>query len=251
MEEHAMALTLALVESALQLVPEQIQAHPQIRQYAKRRRKVPGEVLLDRGVHNAAMRRLARSRYKLPVERMGRPDIVHNTLLQVLETPLNWEGQLRTLVHTQEDQVISIDLKVRLPKNYVRFVGLIEQLFAEGQVPRNGKPLLRVEKMPLHQLLGRLSPSKVLALTTLGKPKLLREVAQYASGFKDPMILIGGFPRGHFTEGTRKLVSESFKVDTQPLDAWVVAGRFVYDFEWAIGLAQTRLGTKSVKANNP
>jgi rRNA small subunit pseudouridine methyltransferase Nep1 len=236
-----MALTLALVESALQLIPEQIQVHPQIKEYAKRRRKSPEEVLLDRGLHNAAMQRLARTRYKLPVERMGRPDIVHSTLLQVLETPLNWEGQLRTLVHTQEDLVISIDPKVRLPKNYVRFVGLIEQLFAEGQVPKNGKPLLRLEKMPLHRLVDRLAPSKVLALTTLGKPKLLREVVQYASGFKDPMVFVGGFPRGHFTEGTRKLASETFKVDKQSLDAWVVAGRFVYDFEWAIGLAQNRL----------
>jgi hypothetical protein len=25
------------------------------------------------------------------------------------------------------------------------------------------------------------------------------------------------------------------------LDAWVVAGRFVYDFEWAIGIAQGRV----------
>jgi rRNA small subunit pseudouridine methyltransferase Nep1 len=240
-EEHAMALTLALVESALQLIPEQIQAHPQIKEYAKRRQKSPGEVLLDRSFHNAAMQRLARTHYKLPVERMGRPDIVHSTLLQVLETPLNWEGHLRTLVHTQGDQVISIDPKVRLPKNYVRFVGLIEQLFAEGQVPRKGEPLLKLQKMPLHQLLSQLAPSKVLGLTTLGKPKLLREVAQYASEFKDPMILVGGFPRGHFTDKTRQLASETFKVDKEPLDAWIVAGRLVYDFEWAIGLAQNRL----------
>jgi rRNA small subunit pseudouridine methyltransferase Nep1 len=95
--------------------------------------------------------------------------------------------------------------------------------------------------MPLPQLLSRLAPSKVLGLTTLGKPRLLREVAQYASGFEDPMILVGGFPRGHFTERTRRLTSEMFKVDTESLDAWVVAGRFVYDFEWAIGLAQNRL----------
>jgi rRNA small subunit pseudouridine methyltransferase Nep1 len=236
-----MTLTLALVESALQLVPEQIQAHPQIKEYAKRRGKVPGEVLLDRGFHNAAMQRLARTHYKLPVERMGRPDIVHSTLLQVLETPLNWEGHLRTLVHTQADHVISLNPKVRLPKNYVRFVGLIEQLFAEGQVPRKGEALMKLEKMPLHRLLDQLAPSKVLALSTLGKPKLLREVAQYASGFKDPMILVGGFPRGHFTERTRRLASETFRVDTKPMDAWVVAGRLVYDFEWAIGLAKNRL----------
>jgi len=239
-----MTLTLALVESALQLVPEEIQAHPQIKEYAKRRRKSPEEVLLDRAFHNAAMQRLARTHYKIPSEKMGRPDIVHNTLLQILETPLNWEGHLRTFVHTQDDYIVSINPKVRLPKNYVRFVGLVEQLFAEGQVPGKGEPLLSIEKMPLRQLVGRLRPTKVLGLSMLGKPMLLREVAQYASGLKDPLIALGGFPRGHFAERTRQLVSEMFRVDPRSLDAWVVAGRFVYDFEWSIGLAKNRLKQK-------
>ncbi len=236
-----MTLTLALVESALQLVPAQIQAHPQIVQYSKRRQKHPGEVLLDRGFHNAAMQQLARTRFKIPVERMGRPDIVHNTLLQVLETPLNWEGRLRTFVHTQDDYVISINRKVRLPKNYVRFVGLIEQLFTEGQVPAKGEPLLKIEKMSLRQLVSQAKPTRVLGFTTLGMPKLLRDVAQYASELKEPLALVGGFPRGHFTAGTQELTDETFKVDRHPLDAWVVAGRFVYDFEWSIGLANRRV----------
>jgi rRNA small subunit pseudouridine methyltransferase Nep1 len=194
------------------------------------------------------MQRLARTHYKIPSEKMGRPDIVHNTLLQVLETPLNWEGHLRTFVHTQDDYVMSINPKVRLPKNYVRFIGLVEQLFAEGQVPRSGEPLLSIERMSIRDLLGRLKPLKVLGLSTLGKRMLLREVAQYASEVEDPMIFVGGFPRGHFAHRTRQLVSEMFRVDPQSLDTWVVAGRFVYDFEWAIGLAEKRLKQEMVQA---
>jgi rRNA small subunit pseudouridine methyltransferase Nep1 len=236
-----MTLTLVLVESALQLVPLEIQAHPQVKEYAKRRQKSPGEVLLDRAFHHAAMQRLARTHYKIPPEKMGRPDIVHNTLLQVLETPLNWEGHLQTFVHTQADYVLSINPKIRLPKNYVRFVGLIEQLFAQGQVPGTGEPLLRIEKTSLLELVGKVKPTRVLGLSILGKPMLLREVAQQASGLKDPMVLVGGFPRGHFADNTRNLTNEMFRVDRRSLDAWVVAGRFVYDFEWSIGLAQSRV----------
>jgi rRNA small subunit pseudouridine methyltransferase Nep1 len=236
-----MTLTIALVETALQLVPKEIQDHSQVKQYAERRKKLPGEVLLDRAFHNAAMQQLARLHYRIPVEKMGRPDIVHNTLLQILETPLNWAGQLRTFVHTQDDCVITINPKIRLPKNYVRFVGLVEQLFAEGQVPKNGEPLLSIDRMPLRQFVDRLKPGKVLGLSTLGKPMLLRELARYTSGITDPLMLVGGFPRGHFAAGTRQLVSEMFAVDTQSLNAWVVAGRFVYDFEWSIGLAKNRL----------
>jgi rRNA small subunit pseudouridine methyltransferase Nep1 len=244
-----MTLTLVLVETALQLVPKEIQEHPQVKQYAERRQKLPREVLLDRACHNAAMQQLARLHYKTPVEKMGRPDIVHNTLLQILETPLNWAGQLRTLVHTQDNHVITMNPKIRLPKNYVRFVGLVEQLFSERQVPKNAEPLLSVERISLDQLLARLRPGKVLGLSTLGKRMLLRDVAQYASGTTDPLVMVGGFPRGHFTEGTRQLADELFAVDTQSLDAWVAAGRFVYDFEWSIGLARRRLES-TVQADN-
>ena len=236
-----MALTLVLVESALQLVPNEILSHPQIKHYAKKRRKAADEILLDRSFHHSAMQRLARMPYPIPADKMGRPDIVHNTLLQVLETPLNWEGLLRVFVHTQDEHVISINPKVRLPKNYIRFIGLIEQLFAKKRVPKEGEPLLRIERMSLQQLATICGPTEVLGFSTQGKPAFIRDVAEFASTLKSPLTFIGGFPRGHFTEKTKQLVKETFSVDKRPLDAWVVAGRFVYDFEWSIGLAKTRL----------
>ncbi|MGA2461408.1 MAG: 16S rRNA methyltransferase [Candidatus Bathyarchaeia archaeon] len=236
-----LVLTLVFAESALQLIPKGIQSHPQIVQYAKRRQKTPPEVLLDRAFHHAAMQRIPRSNRSFPPETMGRPDIVHTSLLQVLETPLNWEGKLRVFVHTQDDQVISINPEIRLPKNYTRFVGLIEQLFSEGQVPKTGEALLSVEKMPLHGLLKKLNPSKIIAFSILGKPALMREVADSVCKLREPLAMIGGFPRGHFTESTRKQSQALVSVDPQSLDAWVVAGRFVYDFEWSLGLAEDRI----------
>jgi rRNA small subunit pseudouridine methyltransferase Nep1 len=172
---------------------------------------------------------------------MGRPDIVHNALLQVLETPLNWEGQLRVLVHTQDGHVIAINPKVRLPKNYLRFVGLIEQLYIQKKVPEEGEALLTLEKGDFAKLVHKLAPSKVIGFSTLGKPKLMKTIADEASKIKAPLAIIGAFPRGHFTKETIQTIDELFSVDRHQLDAWVVAGRFVYDFEWALGLTQNRL----------
>jgi rRNA small subunit pseudouridine methyltransferase Nep1 len=187
------------------------------------------------------MQRLRRSNRSFPPEKMGRPDIVHTSLLQVLETPLNWEKQLRVLVHTQDDWVITINPKVRLPKNYTRFVGLIEQLFGAGQVPETGESLLTVQKQTLQDLLLKLKPSKIIAFSILGKPAIMREVADSICRLEEPLAMIGGFPRGHFTEPTSKLAEDLVKVDHQSLDAWVVAGRFVYDFEWSLGLSKQRI----------
>jgi rRNA small subunit pseudouridine methyltransferase Nep1 len=172
---------------------------------------------------------------------MGRPDIIHTSLLQVLETPLNWENQLRIFVHTQDNQVISINPKVRLPKNYTRFVGLIEQLFTERQVPKTGEPLLSIEKMTLQGLLQRLKPARVVAFSTLGNRTIMRDLASSLSKLKEPLAMIGGFPRGHFTNSTSKLADDLVSVDPLSLDAWIVAGRFVYDFEWTLGITKDRV----------
>jgi rRNA small subunit pseudouridine methyltransferase Nep1 len=187
------------------------------------------------------MQRLARRGYSTPIEKMGRPDIVHTTLLQVLETPLNWEGYLQVFVHTQGDYIITINPKVRLPKNYVRFIGLIEQLFSQKKVPQEGEPLLSLQKGNLRDLVKQVKPSRVLGFTMVGKPRLMKEVAEESTELRNPMVCIGGFPRGHFTEETKRLMDAMVSVDRQSLDAWVVAGRFVYDLEWALGLTQNRI----------
>ena len=240
-----MTLGLVLVESALQIVPPEIQSHPQIKKYAERRDKQPNEVLLDRAFHHAAMQKLARRGYRVPVERMGRPDIVHNVLLQIIETPLNWEGGLRVFIHTQHDYVISINPKIRLPRNYVRFVGLIEQLFAQKRVPAKGEPLMQIEKSNLQQLVRNTHASNVFGFSILGKPTLMRSTAERVSKLENPLVFVGGFPRGHFGNETRRLLNEIYSVDRESLDAWVVAGRFVYDFEWSIGVAQNRIKSKN------
>jgi len=64
-----------------------------------------------------------------------RPDIAHFTVLEALGSPLNKEGVLRTYMHTLDDRVITVSPKIRLPRNYDRFVGLIEQLFQKDRIP--------------------------------------------------------------------------------------------------------------------
>jgi rRNA small subunit pseudouridine methyltransferase Nep1 len=234
-----MMISLVLVESALQLVPDSIRAHPQIKRYAAKRGKDPGEVLLDRTFHHSAMIGLARAGY--PIEKMGRPDIVHNALLQVLETPLNWEGLLQVFIHTQDDYVISVNSKIRLPKNCLRFVGLIEQLFDQRRVPSDGESLLEMRKSTLPQLINSVIPDRIVGFSILGRPELLRVVTESLCRFKRPMVFIGAFPKGHFTDQTQRLANEMYRIDREGLDSWIVAGRFVYDCESCLGVVNNRI----------
>ena len=119
-------LHICLVESGLELVPKEISKHPLIRRYAKKRGKKPSKVLLDISFHYHAMKNLK------DFNKRGRPDIVHFCLLEALGSPLNKMALLRIYVHTYDGKVVFIDPSTRIPKNYIRFVGLMEQLLDKG-----------------------------------------------------------------------------------------------------------------------
>lgn len=224
-------LNFILADSALELVPEQIANHPSVLNHARRRRKRPTKILLDRAVHHSAMNKL------LNASRRGRPDIIHLTLLNLLCSPLNRRGFLKIYVHTNQNKVVYVDRAVRLPKNYNRFVGLMEQLFEEGRVPPKGAPLLSLkdEKLP-ELIINEVRPSKLVVFTTLGKPTPLQEVCRSIVNEANPAVLVGGFPRGHFSKETLELASEAVKVYEEALEAWVIAARVVHSYELALGI---------------
>lgn len=72
-------------------------------------------------------------------------------------------------------------------------------------------------------------------MTTLGTPNPMESVVEGLRQSERPVLLVGGFPTGHFSEGAMKLASEKIRVDRRSLEAWTVVGRAVYDYEKAIG----------------
>lgn len=222
-------LKIVLAESALELVPPELWGHPAVRKNAARRGKSPGETLLDVSLHHSAMRRLSQ-RHK-----RGRPDIVHVVLLELLSSPLNLEGRLRVYIHTLGNVVIFVNPSARIPKNYNRFVGLMEQLLARGRVPPRGEALLYAKTMTLKRLLELVSPNCVLLLDEAGDPAQPVHVAEEALR-RDCAIVVGGFPHGGFSEETYKLASAIYSVYGKPLEAWVVASRIVCAAENILGL---------------
>ncbi len=226
-------LKIVLAESALELVPPELWGHPAVRKNAARRGKSPGETLLDVSLHYSAMRRLDQH-YK-----RGRPDIVHVTLLELLSSPLSLEGRLRVYIHTIGNAVIFVNPSVRIPKNYNRFVGLMEQLLVEGRVPPRGEALLYARTMTLKRLLELVSPRCVILLDEAGDPAQPAQVVDEALR-QDCAIVIGGFPHGGFSEETYRLASAIYSIYDKPLEAWVVASRIVCAAENLLGLLGKR-----------
>jgi len=229
-------LNLMFAESALETVPFVLRRNPAIRRHSERKGKPPEHIILDRSYHHAAMKTIEESLKR------GRPDIVHFSLLEALGSPLNKEGLLRVYVHTFNNYVISVAPETRLPKNYNRFIGLMEQLFESGRVPTEGSPLLVLERKTLPELMEVVKPSYVVAFSRTGKPSTLEEAVSRLKGEKNLAAIIGGFPAGHFSKATRNLANETICIDPEMLEAWTVTSRLIYEYERQSSLPKKRLG---------
>ena len=214
-------LNFVLAESALELVPKEIRKLPAVTSDAKRRQKDASEVLLDRSFHHSAMGRLKDS------EKRGRPDLVHVTLLDVTGTPVYLDGMARVFVHTFDDVVLEFAEKTRIPKNYLRFRGLMEEALVER--PKDG--LIRVYPMKVRDLVRRISSDLVVGLSVQGKQLSMEELAQMTSSAKEPTVLVGGFPHGHFAPETISACDQLIRIHSKPLEAHVVASRLFYEVE--------------------
>jgi rRNA small subunit pseudouridine methyltransferase Nep1 len=223
-------LSLVLAESSIELVPNKLVHHPAIVKWAQRKRKDPQSLVLDQTYHHSAI--LGLGPYGTG---RGRPDISHFSLLLALGSPLNLTGGLRCYVHTRDNNIIKVDPKTRLPRNTDRFTSLLEQLYQERIVPPTGHPLLSIKPGHIGDLLDEIS-GRVIALTTRGLQKRMDEVASRLAAHDNPVLLVGGFPKGHFSKETLSKAKESYQIYSQGLEAWTIVARAIYDYERAISI---------------
>ena len=222
--------TLVLAESALETIPPAIWEHPAVQATARRKNRPPQEILLDNALHHSAMRTLPEH------ERRGRPDIVHVCLLLATASPLYRANLLNIIVHTRNDQLLIVNpnLQWRPPKNYNRFCGLLEHVLQQKQVPPEAEhPLLTLKAGTLGDIQGRLG-RPILLFTEHGEFCDLAEtiLQLFTETRRAPMTLIvGAFPHGDFTPETLAIADQLLSIAKQPLEAWTVVSRIIYEIE--------------------
>lgn len=54
-----------------------------------------------------------------------RPDITHQCLLMLFDSPLNRAGLLQVYIHTENNVLIEINPQTRIPRTFKRFAGLM------------------------------------------------------------------------------------------------------------------------------
>jgi len=216
-------LSLVIAESALELVPKELQKHNSVIASARRFNKKPAEILLDISWHFAAMKGI-----KNEIKR-GRPDLVHFSLLEACSIPLYFENKLNVFVHTIDDKVISVGQNVRLPKSYHRFIGLVEKLYATGKIEESNNTLLEIKEMNFGNLIKKINPKQTIALSSKGIKSSYQKVAEELND--NTCLVVGGFSKGQFFDENKDYFNKIVLVDKNPLEAHIIISRVLYEYE--------------------
>jgi len=219
-------ISLVLAESALELVPLEIQNHPSVLSHAQKLGKNSSKILLDNSWHFAAMKGMHNE-----IKR-GRPDLIHFSILEATTIPLYFQNKIKIYIHTIDNKVLYIGKNVHIPKSYHRFEGLIEKLFQEKIIKSDTEILLEIKEKSFSKLIDEIKPSKIIGLSTKGKLSSFEKISSEI--LDNTCIVVGGFQKGHFSESVQNKINHLFSIDTLSYEAHVVVARMLYEYEKTI-----------------
>lgn len=127
-----------------------------------------------------------------------RPDILHQELLTILDSPLNKAGRVKAIyVNTAKNVLFRISPSTRIPRTFKRFSGLMVQLLQKLSIRATNGPekLLRVIKQPVTKYLP--VDARRVALSQ-SAPSLVRfkEYVDKISPGQTVVFFVGAFAHG-------------------------------------------------------
>jgi rRNA small subunit pseudouridine methyltransferase Nep1 len=166
-----------------------------------------------------------------------RPDIIHQELMAVLDSPLNKLNKIKVIVHTEKNVLFEVNPKTRIPRTFKRFSGLMVQLLHKLKIrSADGQDmLLKVIKNPIS---SHLPPgAHIIGFSHHGT---LQSPANFAKSLPTdkPIVLVFG------AQATRGIISEDHpyiqdlaSISQFPLSGIVAINRVLGAIEETWGVA--------------
>jgi len=158
----------------------------------------------------------------------ARPDITHQCLLMLLDSPLNKAGMLQVFIRTAKNVLIEVDPHTRIPRTFKRFSGLMVQLLHKLSIRAANGPtkLLKVIKNPI----TRYFPAGCTKIGTSTKGKMVK-LHDYVASLpeQEPVVfVVGGIAHGWIEP---EYVNEQIAISEYPLSAAGVCSKICTAFE--------------------
>jgi len=159
-----------------------------------------------------------------------RPDITHQCLLMLMDSPLNRAGLLQVYIHTEKNVLIEINPSTRIPRTFDRFCGLMVELLHKFSIRAADGPnkLLKVIKNPITDHL----PTGCTKIGTSFNGTLV-DVKELVPDNSPIVFVIGAMSHGSVNaDYTERTVS----ISNYPLSAALACAKVCSSFEekWGI-----------------
>ncbi|MCJ1269060.1 18S rRNA pseudouridine methyltransferase [Lobaria immixta] len=155
----------------------------------------------------------------------ARPDITHQCLLTLLDSPINKAGKLQIYIHTAKGVLIEVSPTVRIPRTFKRFAGLMVQLLHRLSIrsTNSQEKLLKVIKNPITDHL----PVNCRKVTLSYDAEVVR-VADYISDLgpkQSVCVFVGAMAKGN-DDFADHIKDDTISISNYSLSASVACGKF-------------------------
>ena len=185
-----------------------------------------GYGLLNVDEHSGILKKLGRD------FSTARPDITHQSLLMLLDSPLNRAGLLQVFIHTANNVLIEVNPQTRIPRTFPRFAGLIVQLLHKFSIKASDSSikLLKVIKNPIEDHLPVGCKKVCLSFSADGASKASDLVPES----EEPICLV----IGAIAKGAIKVdyTENDVCIGNYPLSAALTCAKVTSAFEEAWGV---------------
>ena len=90
---------------------------------------------------------------------------------------------------------------------------------------------MKLYRSSLRDQIKKLAPSRSIALSSHGEPSSFEKVSKILAEESNPAVIIGAYPTGPMSSEVLDLADEVYSVYPEPLEAWTVTSRMIYEYE--------------------
>ena len=172
--------------------------------------------------------------------KMYRPDITHQMLLTLIDSPLNKANRMQIYIRTSNNVLIYVHPSIRIPRTFKRFSGLMVQLLHKMKIKStSGTTLLKVirndfgEKLAGARCVGLEVDGDLYSPTSLAR-RLLTPKSEEPVG--NVAFVLGAMASDNITTERNPYVTDVYKISEYNLSGAAAAGRIAAAVEgfWGI-----------------
>lgn len=169
-----------------------------------------------------------------------RPDITHQCLMALLDSPLNKAGKLLIYIHTAKHVLVEVHPSLRVPRTFKRFAGLCVELLQRQKIRAAGanETLMKVVSNPVEKYLP--PGARRFGMSVNGRQVKMRDFAaeleQQSSESGVPIVFcVGGVAHGDPVSEKNfgaNYVEENVSISPYGLSAACVCSKICNEFEY-------------------